>query len=168
MLSMTYICLMAGRITVENFSFCIYVSVCFFLSSDYYLPLWDMYIIFFSKYYSLRSKLKIQLRILTLWWCMVWSYLEDLHCIHHGNMVSHTNDNKHWLAFVTWKLSWTISESLGWMPSMCFLTVGLAEDKLVLSTATPNFYLLSFVHCCIHPGVTEALKHLICIYILLS
>lgn len=54
------------------------------------------------------------------------------------------------------------------MPSMCFLTVGLAEDKLVLSTATPNFYLLSFVHCCIHPGVAEALKHLIFIYILLS
>lgn len=45
------------------------------------------------------------------------------------------------------------------MPSMCLLTVGIVEDKLVLSTATPNFYLLSFVHCCIQPRVTATLKH---------
>lgn len=42
-----------------------------------------------------------------------------------------------------------------WISSMCLLTVGLAEDKLM------NFYLLSFVCCCIHPGVTTTLKHLI-------
>lgn len=90
---MPVLCPRAGRITQGNVKFS--VSLCILVSStDYHFSLWDMYFLLSITAYDLHPR-----SIFGSWhFREAFSDLEDLCCIHCGNIMLYANDNKCWLA----------------------------------------------------------------------